>query len=306
MNQKNALFGAASSTPSSSSANETGKKKEGAVVNNSSSGGKTSFLLSSSTPSTSTASNTKANDTVIKKKIEEAKSFSSQGAAHLQTSLFKWAPDFLLAASYFERAADAYFSAHDLNNAKLMRIAAAEANISSKAYAAGAMDYFQAAKLAHDAEAVKEAAKLYLKAAEAWGLHGDMEKTSDSFLKAAMEIEDVNFTKSLEFYHKAVNLLFPDELRLADIARLPPSILQTCRELFSVLLRRELYAEALLFAEQKLFLLFSAFELESSLFKNMCGISILTLVTNDVIHLYYLNASNHDFKSETGGCREGA
>jgi hypothetical protein len=83
-------------------------------------------------------------------------------------------------------------------------VGAADSHEQSGAHSACALALVKAAKVAHEQTQTKEATRLYLRAAEAWGTHGNSEKCSDCFLKAAIEIEDTNLNKSLEFYRRCV------------------------------------------------------------------------------------------------------
>lgn len=57
---------------------------------------------------------------VREKKLEEAREYSTKGSKCLQTSVFQWSPDHITAAPYFEMSAEAYKTAGDYENAKLM------------------------------------------------------------------------------------------------------------------------------------------------------------------------------------------
>lgn len=152
----------------------------------------------------------------------------------------------------------------------------------------------KAARLAHDEAAessaepslVKEATRLYLRAADCWGTHGEVEKCADCFFKAAVEVEDLNLKKSMQFYARAVDLLLPSDCTSREqLARLHPVVLETCREYWLVLLRREMFEEAIVFAERCV-PLHEAFESDSSLCKGLCAISVLQLSIGDVVRAH--------------------
>ena len=223
------------------------------------------------------------------KKSEEAKVFAQQAKKHLETSLFQWSPDYLAAASFFERSAEAYKSIDDTENAIKMYIESAHANESCKAHASAAVMFMKAAPLSKDSF---KAMELYLQSAEAWGIHGDLEKSAEASKKAALTIEGKDWPRSLELFQNALNLLYPSSIRKEDIVRIHPSILELCRDFWNFLLRRELYSEALTFSS-RLILLYEAFESESSLHKTLCAISILQLKLGDVVAAHELFLQDH-------------
>jgi tetratricopeptide (TPR) repeat protein len=215
-------------------------------------------------------------------KLAEARELSQRGAKHLETSVFQWTPDHVAAASFFERSAESYRAAGDLENARLMYVGSADSHDASNASAAAAVVLVKAAKVAHDQNKFKDATKLYLRAAESWGLHGDREKCADCWFRAAVEIEDTNLAKSLTFYRKAVDLAYPLDTPVEALSTLHPTALDLLREYWRVLLRRELWPEALSLA-RRLLPLYSAFESLDSLCKTMCAITILQLQAGDVV-----------------------
>ena len=223
------------------------------------------------------------------KKLDEATMLAQQGRKHLETSLFQWSPDYLAASSYFERSAEAYKSIGDMENALSMYIESAHANQSCKTYAASAVMFSKAAQCTKNEY---KAMELYLQAAEAWGIHGDIEKSAESYKKAAIIIEPNDHSKSLELFQSALNLIYPSNIRKEDIVRLHPIVLELCREYWNFLLRRELFSEALTFA-YRLIPLYDAFESESSLHKTLCAISILQLKSGDVVAAHEVFLQDH-------------
>ena len=222
-----------------------------------------------------------------------------EGTKRLEVTMFQWTPDHLAATSFFERASDAYKGAGDLLNARLQQVAAADSHEASGASAACAVALTKAAKLALDHSEIesdqqkpipliKEATRLYLRAAQSWGEHGDVFRAGECTFKAAVEIEDVNLAKSLEFYQRAITLVYPLEDTTTStngtdaITTLPPMVIDMCREYFTTLLRRDLLQEALLFTD-RLIALFTAFESHSSLCKTLVAVSVLQLKLGDVV-----------------------
>lgn len=214
---------------------------------------------------------------------------AQQAKKHLETSLFQWSPDYLAAASFFERSAEAYKSVGDTANALSMYIEGAHANESCKAHAAAAVIFTKAAQTTKDS---LQAMELYLQSAEAWGIHGDLEKSAEANKKAALTIENIDWQRSRGLFQNAINLIYPEGIRKEDIARLHPSVLELSREFWNFLLRHELFLEALNFAS-RLILLYEAFESESSLHKTLCAISIMQLKLGDVVAAHELFLQDH-------------
>ena len=251
----------------------------------------TSLSVNKTTNVTSFLNQTNTNSGALgkQKKSEEAKLLAQQAMKHMETSLFQWSPDYLAAASFFERSAEAYRSIGDTDNALNMYIEGAHANESCKAHAAAAVMYSKAAQNIKDPT---KAMELYLQSAEAWGIHGDLEKSAEANKRAALIIESSDWQQCLQLFQNALNLLYPEGIRKEDISRLHPSVIELCREFWNFLLRRELFMEALAFS-MRLISLYEAFESESSLNKTLCAVSILQLKLGDVVAAHEVFLQDH-------------
>ena len=67
---------------------------------------------------------------------EEAKGLKTKATKHLETSVFKWKPDHLAAAPAFEKAAECYRAAKELEEAKLMYTEASNSHEMCNSFAA--------------------------------------------------------------------------------------------------------------------------------------------------------------------------
>ena len=124
--KKSALFGSASagkksnpkakksttSTSSSNTSNSNNKNNNSSVIDEKPVSKTAGMEIKSMTSSLSAEMKTK--------KIEEAKDLQTRAEKFLKTSVFQWSPDHIGAAPLFERSAEAYKSAGDLETSYSM------------------------------------------------------------------------------------------------------------------------------------------------------------------------------------------
>lgn len=127
------------------------------------------------------------------KRITEAEEFRGKAENYLKTSFLQWKPDYVAAATMFERASDLYKQADDNNNALLMMLKASDCHEGYNALASVAVANTKAAALAKAVAGTaggreKQTAEYLAKAAEFWGLSGDLAKYGETFAKAAKEV----------------------------------------------------------------------------------------------------------------------
>jgi len=123
-----------------------------------------------------------------RKKLVEAQELSAKGAKNLQTSLFQWSPDHLMAAPYFEQASECYKQAGDFENALTMALKAAESYDACNTLASAALARNKAYLVAKEMDNKKRAIKCLMQCAETWGIHGDLQKYGEVLGKVAKEV----------------------------------------------------------------------------------------------------------------------
>ena len=145
--------------------------------------------------STSTTKATTSNTSAIlaaakAKKFAEAEDFKAKGDTYLKTSFLQWKPDYLAAATMYERSADFYKQAEDLSSAMLIMLKAAECHEGYNAMASVAVANTKAAQFNKEIGPGREkrTAELLVTAAEFWGLSGDLAKYGEALAKAAKEV----------------------------------------------------------------------------------------------------------------------
>lgn len=160
-------------------------------------GGSSGAPAPSATRSTTatTKSSTSSNNSAVfaaarAKKIGEAEEYRGKAEGFLKTSFLQWKPDYVAAATMFEKSAELYKEGDDLVSAYNIMMKAAECHEGYNALASVAVANTKAALLLKSAGSGKEkqCAELLSKAAEFWGLSGDVQKFGETLAKAAKEV----------------------------------------------------------------------------------------------------------------------
>jgi hypothetical protein len=124
------------------------------------------------------------------KRIAEAEEFKGKAENYLKTSFLQWKPDYIASAPMFERAAELYKQADDLESAANMMLKAAQSHEGYNALASVAVANTKAAGFMKSMGSGREkrVAELLSTAAEFWGLSGDLQKYGETLAKAAKEV----------------------------------------------------------------------------------------------------------------------
>lgn len=147
--------------------------------------------------STLTASSTTSNTSAIlaaakAKKIVEAEEFKAKAENYMKTSFLQWKPDYVAAATMYERSADFYKQAEDPSSAYNIMLKAAECHEGYNALASVAVANTKAAQYYKEMGPGREkrCSELLATAAEFWGLSGDLAKYGETLAKAAKEVRN--------------------------------------------------------------------------------------------------------------------
>lgn len=190
----------------------------------------------------------------------------------------QWKPDYLAAATMYERSADLYKQAEDLSSAMLIMLKAAECHEGYNAMASVAVANTKAAQFNKEIGPGREkrTAELLIAAAEFWGLSGDLAKYGEALAKAAKELENVDAKGAHELYMKAMKVLCPDNKPQS------PAVVEIVRNIFSFLVRNRLFNEALEFSTSAV-AIFLASQLEGSAFKILAAVTVIQLAQGDAV-----------------------
>ena len=138
------------------------------------------------------------------KKIDEAKEESAIGMKNLKTSVFQWAPDHLAAAPHFEASSNAYKAAGELKLARLMMLQSADSHEGAGCPSAAAVTCIKSAVIAQTMGDLDLSSADYQRAAELYGINGDLDKCAEIMARAAKELVDYQPAKALELYMKGI------------------------------------------------------------------------------------------------------
>jgi len=220
------------------------------------------------------------------KKIAEGAALHQKALEHLKTTMFKWAPDHLMAAPVFEKAAMCYSVAGDYNTSMDLYKLAAKSHESCSSEGAAATSLSRAAEVASSSGNATLSADLYSQAGELWGIRGDVNKRSECLVKAAAKLLEKSMTNDESagfcegYYLTALDLLCPPGQALSK--SLPPFLLEAVREYFDFLIKRKELKKALPFA-RKAIDIFEIMGSEHSMCKMMTCVTILQLNEGDVV-----------------------
>ena len=138
------------------------------------------------------------------KKIDEAKEESAIGMKNLKTSVFQWNPDHLAAAPHFEASSNAYKAAGELKLARLMMLQSADSHEGAGCPSAAAVTCIKSAVIAQSMGELDLSSADYQRAAELYGINGDLDKCAEIMARAAKELVDDQPAKALELYMKGI------------------------------------------------------------------------------------------------------
>lgn len=139
-----------------------------------------------------------------RKKEAEARQLVERANKNLQTSVFQWNPDYLVAGPQLEQAADLYRQIGDLEEAMDKVLKAADCHEKTKAFATTALTLTKASDIAKEMGDISHCIKLLQKAAEAWAGHGDTTRYGETLCRAAKELEATNGKRAESLYWKGI------------------------------------------------------------------------------------------------------
>lgn len=226
-----------------------------------------------------TTSNTSAVLAAAKaKKVVEAEEYKAKAENYLKTSFMQWKPDYIAAATMYERSADFYKQAEDPAAAYTIMLKAAECHEGYNAMASVAVAYTKAAQYHKEMGPNLETrtSELLASAAEFWGLSGDLAKYGETLAKAAKELENADAKGAHALYKKAMGVLCPQNQPKSPIA---PDII---RNIFSFLVRNRLLDDALAFAPDMV-QIFQICKLETAVYKVLASVTVIQLAQGDAV-----------------------
>ena len=210
----------------------------------------------------------------------------------LKTSWTQWQPDHLAAGPLFDQSADAYQKAGELNTSYLMYVKAMESHELASMLGAAAITATKASGVAKAQGDVENTAKMLIVAAEFWGNNGDLAKYGEVLAKAAVEYEAVDRKEAIVVYQRSIDTVFPESTPKNQYTSLHPTLLDTMRKYFTLLIKENMLEKALALAT-RMISVFEAFDLEASLCKTMVAVSILHLSIGDVVQAQNVYLQEH-------------
>jgi tetratricopeptide (TPR) repeat protein len=216
------------------------------------------------------------------RKLAEARDCSDKGTKSLQTSVFQWSPDYVLAAPYFERAGECYKIAGEFKLARLMFLQTAEAHEKLGANAAAALTYLKAANISQMENNFSGAAELFQQSAQQWMLQGDAKRAADAFDKAAAELESVSEAAAAEAYARACSMIFPEETPESQHSNVSANAIEIFRNHVRFNLNHQRYKQTIPLLD-RLALLYLAFDLQSGMCKMMLAVTLIQLQQGDLV-----------------------
>jgi len=234
------------------------------------------------------------------KNVEDAKKSIAVAEENLKTSLFQWKPDYISAAPQYERASGFYKTAEMMDLSRECLVKCADCHDNSGSYSGAAVAYTKAADMASAASLFTESKETHKRAAERWGLAGDLPKFADSWWRAGKEAGRGGGTpaEASELFTKALKVAYPLQMTtVEDLKALHPQLTEIVRSVFNFYLAEEMYTEAMALA-QRMLTLFSAQGLEASANKARANVVVLLLQMGDVVaadqaFLEHLNDSKY-------------
>ena len=104
------------------------------------------------------------------------------------------------------------------------------------------------AKLQSD---MAKAGKFLVTSAELWGANGEIPKYTEVLAKAAKLYEEcAEKTEAIRLYNKSIDIQLKPSMTNEQIGKLHPTIVETLRSLFLLLVREKKYQEAVVLADR--------------------------------------------------------
>ena len=325
--QKNSLFGSAGNKKSDNSNKKT--SSGGGSVAPSSSSSATSNGATRPAVSAATTSGTsvpKAPTTSAKsnsvplvglppaqkaKKIAEAQEYMEKATQALKKTIFSWKPDHLAAAPNFESAANSYKMAGELELAHSTMLQSVDSHEKAGTLAAAALTCVKAAQIAQMMERFDVASADWERSAELWGANGELDKCAETLAKAAKELVQVQPSQALALYKRACDLICAPDTPPEAMGRLHPSAIAIMRDTLAFMLSDNCRQEEVtgkakarsaintikdgsaLAHAKRLVQLFQGFEMESSMCKTMCAVTVIQLTMGDIVQADHTYLQDH-------------
>ena len=278
--QKSALFGSAAGSG----------KKPGAPTASAPTTAKPVAHHPTPPPAATTATTVTTGLTLAQKqkKIAEAEVHLDKANKALKVTVFSWKPDHLSAAPNFEYASNAFKVVGDLNRAHAVMLQAVDSHEKADTHAAAALACAKAAQLAQGMGRHDLACEDFERGAELWGVNGDVDKCAETLSKAAKAAAAAApapvANKALTLHRRACDLICPPDASVEAMGRLHPNALATMRDAFAFLLsdKRTVKDGSALKHAHRMVRLLRGFEMESSMCKAMCAVTILQLAMGDI------------------------
>ena len=214
-------------------------------------------------------------------KVTEAEDCVSKGNEYLKTSIFQWNPDHMGAAGYFEKASNAYKALGDVDRAYEMIIQTGKCHEGYGSLQSAANSLMSAAKLTLSMPNTK-GIQAYIDAADLWGQCGDIDRTAECYALAAAQSEETDVPKAIELHQRACDLVCPKESSLEEMKRCNIKSMEILRGYFNFLIKDESRYPVAIEHAKHLGKFYKAWEIETSMCKIFCAITILQLLMKDV------------------------
>lgn len=219
------------------------------------------------------------------RKRNEAKEALKQGNKCLEKTMFRWHPDYLSAAPLFEKAAEAFRSAGDLEMAKKVFAQAAVVQNKNKSAFRAAQNCENAAKIvvqqikdtratgAAKDKLLEEMKKSYEAACSYYSDMGELGKAADALLKGATSCEENGMADVRELYMRACSLM--------EAQGKPHFAVDVFRKTLSYLVKAGLYQESVALLQRQV-AIFLEIDQRANIHKCYLSEIILLLVIGDV------------------------
>ncbi|GAB9476241.1 Gamma-soluble nsf attachment protein [Globisporangium polare] len=222
------------------------------------------------------------------KKRKEAEENLKQAEKSLAKTMLRWAPDYLAAAPYLEKAADAYRAAGDLDAAKRVFTQAAGVQVKNKSSFRAAQNYENVAKVVvqqiRDSRAggndrlalLAEVKAAYDAASGHYGDMGELGKAADALMKSAACCEENGMTDM-----KQLRELYTRACSLMEAQDKPHFAVDPFRKTLAFMVKNAMYKEALELMG-RLIAIFKQIDQHANVYKCYLSEIILILTMGDV------------------------
>lgn len=222
------------------------------------------------------------------KKRKEAEENLKQAEKSLAKTMLRWAPDYLAAAPYLEKAADAYRAAGDLDAAKRVFTQAAGVQVKNKSSFRAAQNYENVAKVVvqqiRDSRAggndklalLAEVKAAYDAASGHYGDMGELGKAADALMKSASCCEENGMTDT-----KQLRELYTRACGLVEAQDKPHFAVDPFRKTLAFMVKNAMYKDALELLG-RLIAIFKQIDQHANVYKCYLSEIILILTMGDV------------------------